>query len=187
MRTAVDAIRSLKRYVSECLPDWEVRLAEEQAAFRRPCVLVGPAGAERWSGPATRTDSVLPTSIHCYPEAGASPAEAMLGALGIAEALYQGFRVGIGYGGPMRVPLWDYDDVPLDQPAVSRLAYPGDDNRWHGDYLRVAGLSVNRIRDPDDPNLYDVVADCRLGWSRGGRLPSEGETMRSFTITGGGT
>jgi hypothetical protein len=184
MRTAIDALRSLKRYTAEVLPDeWEVRLAEEQAAFERPFALVGPAGPELYRGPAHTADVVFPCAINLYPEKGSTPEEALIWALETSEFIYQGFRMGVGYGGPMRVPLWDYNGVALNEVSTEGLRLQGDDDHWHGDYMRVDDLSVNRVKDPDEPTLYTVAVDVRLGWRRVGRLPSAGEIPTASLVT----
>jgi hypothetical protein len=81
------------------------------------------------------------------------------------------------------VPLWDYDGVALNEAATEGLRVSGDDDHWHGDYMRVDDLSVNRIRDPDEATLYTVAVDVRLGWRRVGRLPSAGETPTASLVT----
>lgn len=187
MRTTTDALRSLKRYTAEIFTDWEVRLAEEQAAFERPFALVGPAGNEVYRGPAHTADVVFPCAIHLYPEKGETPEAALMGALDVSEWLFQGFRQGIGYGGPLRVPLWDYTGVALNEGATERVALPGDDDHMHGDYMRVEDLSANRIKDPDEPTLYTVAVDVRLGWRRVGRLPSGGEVLTSVRLESEGS
>lgn len=186
MRRAADAVRSLKRYTAEVLGDsWEVRLtADAQATFARPMAAVGPSSEELITGPAHVADVSLPCTIHCYPAKGDDPESALLDALDLGNTLFEGFRRGVGYGGPMRVPLWDYEGVGLYEPASERVNTDTgtQDKSKHGDYMRVADLSINRVRDPSDPTLYTVVADVRLGWRRWGRLPSEVEMVDSVTI-----
>lgn len=183
MRTTTDALRSLKRYTAEILTDWEVRLAEEQAAFERPFALVGPAGPELYRGSAHTSDVVFPCAINLYPTKGETPEAALMNALDASEWIYQGFRMGVGYGGPLRVPLWNYYGVALNEPATEGLRLAGDDDHWHGDYMRVDDLSVSRIRDPDEATLYTVAVDVRLGWRRVGRLPSTGEIPTASLVT----
>lgn len=183
MRTTTDVVRSLNRYASEILgEEWEVRFAEAQETFERPFALVGPAGPALASGRATIRDMLLPATINCYPLPGEDPEDAMLKALEVDELLFRGLEQGVGYGGPRRVPLWDFEGVPLDRSALT-TGKRKDGDFWHGDYIRLNDVSINRVRDPNDPRLYAVVADIRCGWRRRGRLPSEGETMRSVKVS----
>lgn len=160
MRTNADALRSLKRYAALMLgDDWEVRLPGEEGTFERPFARVVVADAAQYRA-ATKylTEAFAPFAVYTYPAKGATADEALMGALGVEEMLFQGFHVGVpDEGSPMRVPLYDYDGVPLSEPSLARFEH---------DYLRVSDLSTRHFADPDDRTLWSVVTDVRLSWRR---------------------
>ena len=79
-------------------------------------------------------------------------------------------------GGPLRVPLWDFDGKDLYDPATEA-------DRLVCDYMRVTDFSVNQVRDPDNDRRIMVTADIRVSWRRSGRLPSSGEELTDVTAT----
>jgi hypothetical protein len=172
VRTENDAARSLARYTSEILGSgWEIRYAEVPEVFSRPFGVVGPAGPSLDSpgSAGAHYDVIMPCSIHLWPSEGDDPESALLEALEVKQTLATGIRVGVGVGGPRRVPLWDYDGVGINEDAVVRGL---------SDYLRVNDFSTDCVRDEEDPRVYEVVSDIRLGWRARGRVPS-GAPVRS--------
>jgi len=63
----------------------------------------------------------------------------------------------VGSVTPYRVPLYDYDGVPLDRPS---------DVRNEHDYLRLTDVQLNRVPDPADEQRIIVVCDFRVSWLR---------------------
>ena len=158
-RSATDALRSLKRYVALALgDDWEVRLSREEGAFERPFARVWQVAGSTYplTGGKWLADVVQPFVISAYPTSGATPDEALLGAQAVEDQLYRAFRVGVGDGHPLRVPLRNYNGVPLDGLGV-----------WMPiAYMRVNDLSTQPFPDPDDNTLWTVTCDVRLTWRR---------------------
>lgn len=178
MRKPNDAVRSLKRYTAEVLPDWEVRLSREEGAFKRPFARVGAAAPFTVpNGRPWMVDYVMPAFIHLYPERKGSPDEAYLHANEIADEVGLAFRVGgVGLAQAQRIPLFDYDGISLFEAAPQ-------DNRNATDFLRVSDLSIETQPDPDEEYLTFVVVDLRLTWRRAFAL--DDEPLESVTIVPG--
>jgi hypothetical protein len=72
-------------------------------------------------------------------------------------------------GHPNRVPIYAYDDVPVE----ATLADPVP-RRSASDYAQVRDLTMPPPQqDDDDPTLYTVTASVRLGWRRSAEVPSD--------------
>ncbi len=80
-------------------------------------------------------------------------------------------------GGPRRIPLYDYEDVPLIAPA--RVRY------W-SDYLRVNDCSVGRVHDPEDERRVTVLIELRVAWRRTGARPEHRATLAASSSSGTG-
>lgn len=158
-RTGMDALRSLKRYLSQALGDaWEIRLSREEGAFDRPFARVWQVAGSTYplTGGKWLADITQPFVISCYPEPGATVDESLLAAQVVEEQLFHAFRVGVAPGRPLRVPLCSYNGVALDEPGV-----------WYPQaFMRVNDLSTQPFPDPDDNSLWTVVCDVRLTWRR---------------------
>lgn len=177
-RTASDALRSLKRYVSLALgDDWEVRLGREEGAFERPFARVWQVAGSTYptTGGKWLSDIVQPFVISAYPLRAETSDGAVMGAQAVEDTLYRAFRVGVGDGRALRVPLCNYTGVALDQPGV-----------WFPvGYMRVNDLSTQPFPDPDDDKLWTVVCDVRLTWRRlAETIPSSG-VLDGVTISPG--
>lgn len=164
MRTKLDAMRSLARYISECLgEDWDVGVFAEQGTFSRPAVAVRTAGPMLTAGARHTLDNTLPVAIYAYPEEGESVEGGFTNAHAVEDLLWQAFNVGIGEGHPWRVPLYDYDGVPIDE---------GSELRRYPDYLRVVDFSIDATQSPEDEMKWTVVLSLRVTWKRSGELPT---------------
>jgi hypothetical protein len=139
-----------------------VRLADEPGEFRFPFAIVAAPGDAAAAGGTSRVaDVVMAATVQCYPPPAGSPAQALLDAGEVEEVLWAAFRAGRSPGGhALRVPLWDFEGVPLD--ATSGL-------RWPHDYMRVLDLSIGQLPDPEDARRVRAYAEVRLGWRRGTR------------------
>ena len=75
---------------------------------------------------------------------------------------------------PMRVPLYDYDGVGINAPALEA-------DRERGDYLRITEPpSVSRMVDEHDDLMWAVAANIRLSWRRSSVVPSVQPLIQSF-------
>jgi hypothetical protein len=175
-RSHIDALRSVKRYVSVALgDDWEVRLAREEGAFARPFARVWqvagttyPLLSGRWL-----TDMVQPFVIAAYPEQGRDPDQALLFAQSVENTLYRAFRVGVEDGRALRVPLYNYYRVKSWDAGVW---YPRA-------FMRVQDLSTQPFPDPDENTLWTVVCDVRLTWRRLGETIPEQPALKGVTVS----
>ena len=173
-RTPDSALRSLKRYLAVALGDeWEVRLSREEGAFERPFTRVVQAGAATYPTNSGKfsADVIQPFAVYAYPLRGTTPDDALMKALTVEDALYRAVRAGTEHGQPLRIPLYNYQGVGLDQPGVW---YPRA-------FMRVTNLSTQPFTDTQDNLLYTVVMDVRLAWRRA-LVPSTGPVLTDVTI-----
>jgi hypothetical protein len=169
MRSQWDARRSIQRYVAEALgAGWEVALAADRGEFAYPFARVQPAGDVTRSGPALYAELSQPMSIQCYPQPQDTVVASESAAAEVLDALERAFSVGVGKGRPLRVPLYDYDGVPVEAQSYER------DDR---DFLQVTDFSARTLSDPEDARNIAVVADVRVRWRRAGRLPYGGTQL----------
>jgi hypothetical protein len=178
MRTSRDAIRSLARYMSRAFgPDWEVGFFSEEGTFGRPGVMVKATGPQLSSGSRHTIDVIQPFAVYAYPAEAEGVEDTFDNAMVAEEIIWHAFNVGVGEGRPGRVPLFDYEGVPIDEPTSLRR-YP--------DYMRVLDLSIDRAQAPEDEKKWTVTAELRLGWRRAGELPSGtrlAQSLRTLEIT----
>lgn len=169
MKTSFDVLRSLKRYVAIALgEDWEVRLQVEEGTFIRPAAIITDTpGGQSIDGPRRAMDIVQTFSINAFALPGATVMDSLAAASEVEETLVHAFRVGVGEGKAARVPLYDYDAVPVTDPSTSRNA---------PDYARILDLSVARVQAPTDELLFTVTVEVRLGWRRNADVPFTGRT-----------
>lgn len=162
MRTKNDALRSVARYMNEAFGEgWEVGYFAEQGVFSRPGVAVRSAGPLLTAGSRHTLDNTLPVAVYAYPAEGDTIEEGYANTTAAEESLWQAFNVGIGEGHPWRIPLYDYEGVPVDRSSSLRR-YP--------DYLRVVDLSIDSAQSPEDQQKWTVTASLRLTWKRTGEL-----------------
>lgn len=159
MRTNLDALRSLKRYVALALPDpYEVVLAGDEASQSRPYASVKATGPALITGPAHTVDVAQPFAVYAYPMPADTPADSLVVAARIEEALNTAFALGIDKGRRMRLPLYDFEGLGMDERSEVRTPH---------DFARIMSLSVNRVQTPDDERFFTVTAELRLAWRRG--------------------
>lgn len=141
-------------------PRWEVRLWYDRGEIPadRPHARVERVGANTAAGPAMWTDHTQPFSIECYPMPGDTVDESKARAAAVEAVLLRAFKgAGYGLGRPRRVPLWDFDGVPVTETSSVRNA---------SDYMRVVDCSTRELPDPQEPRRIAVIADVRLSWDR---------------------
>lgn len=164
MRTSLDAIRSLARYMAEAFgDDYEVSALPEQGTFGRPGVWVTEAGEQQSSGSRHTVDLIQPYAIYVYPPEKDTVEGSWAAAEAARDILWTAFNVGIGEGHARRVPLYDYDGVDVSEGTLQRR-YP--------DYLRVLDYSAKSTTAPKDERKFTVTAQVRLGWRRAAEMPS---------------
>lgn len=179
-RTPLDALRSVKRYVAVGLGDaYEVRLTDEEGAFRRPYALVAAVGATMYSGPAKLRDAMQSYAVALYPLPGVLMDDSLINAMEDKELLDMAFAQGVDEGKPFRVPLYDYYGVSLRDSVTVRQPRT---------FLRVGDYSSEISQEPEDFKLMIVNVDLRVAWRRTGTLSSPERTVERVTIeeqTGG--
>jgi hypothetical protein len=169
----VNALRSLNRWVALALTDFEVRWAPQEGAFERPCATV-TAAAPVSSTPHGKLyrDLAQPFAIVAFPTEGINPESCLLEAARVERLLLDAFTAGEH---PMRVPLFDYADVPLREPAT-------DDQ--HAGFMRVLDTpATNSFPDPNADTAYVVTCDVRLGWNESAAPRPSGPLTESVTAT----
>lgn len=77
-------------------------------------------------------------------------------------------------GQPMSVPLWDWDDVAFEDTTRARL---------EPDFMRVRGLTTNRVGDDSDPIRQTAVIGMRLAWRASVLTPAQ-RAMLTDVIVG---
>lgn len=176
MRTPWDARRSLHRYIALALgPSWEVALAADRGEFAYPFARVQAVGDVTRSGPALYADLSQPMSVQCYPEPKATAVASEQQAAEVLGTLERAFSHGVDLGRPLRIPLYDFDGVALEDTSYAR--HPSD-------YLRVLDFSGRTLPDPEEARNVAVVADVRLGWRATGRVPYEDTAVVEKVSTG---
>jgi hypothetical protein len=115
----------------------------------------GPAGAER-----VLADVVEPELI----DDGTRRTGALVRAQGTGTL-----------GQPYSVPLWNWNGVAFEASSSARL---------EPDFMRVRGLTTNRIADPTDPVRQAVVAAMRLAWRSAGARPPERAQLDEVVVAG---
>lgn len=192
MRTASDAIRSLKKYTSLALGDeWEVRMTDEEGAFKRPFARVSPAAPARHQMHGARHRKITQRAVVvAYPEEKSTADLAIMEATRVTELLQfafvgpglmvNGYRPSTGRGHPMRLPLWDYEGIALDQPAT-------DAERATNDFMRLEDEPViGPLRDTDDELLWVVTADFQVSWTASVAVDINGLPVERVTAEYGG-
>lgn len=183
MRTPVDALRSVARYTALALgPDYQVRMSTEKGVFARPAARVVQLPSlqmltARWNV-AQLTASY---NIVAWPMPGTSADASNLAALDAADKLWTAFAgPGVGSptirrpadstrGHPYRIPLYDYDGIPLD----GATAFAPESARDPRDFLHMeAPPEVQVLNDPDEETFFAVAANIRMSWVRWAAVPS---------------
>lgn len=188
--------------------DWTVRLERREVADDARPVGVVQTGAlsvlrARESIPQGEVESLLPITISFYPAVPVAPdkpkegdppfdvnRQADFAADALKSRLERLFLHGMTvttdnedgskrhWAGPFRVPLWDYDGIPLTGPDRAGPEDPHD-VLW----VQRESLSVNAIQDPEDDTRYAVVAEFRVTVEEPGRIadPAEGYVVEGLT------
>lgn len=192
-RTPEDVIRSLKKHVAEVLDQiggpwlvgydndgqprssdsWEVRLWDEDGAFRFPFARVAMVGPDTSTGPAYHEVIRQPVTIHLYPFPQPTTEDALLVAMRLAVAVKDALRWGAGRGKAASVPLWDFGGYSLYQDSEARQPH---------DYFRVEGLATDRMLDPEDDRYSMAIVSFTAQWRRAPNT-NPGHLVESVRIT----
>lgn len=174
MRTNLDALRSVKRYLAIALgEEYEVRLDREEGSITLPMASVALTGPATTEGPAWEKLVTQPLSIYVTPVPATSGEEALGLAAEIETVLYEAIAIGVDEGRPNRIPLYDYEGVTFDEGSEAR---PGPD------YLRVVDFSITNVPDQDDTRRLTVTADLRVQWRRRGRYPGGTKEVKEVMV-----
>lgn len=158
--------RSLARWAALALGDpWRVDWADGQGTTSREntatSALIG-ASANEQLGPR-RERAVLSWVLTCWPAPGTGD-EAAHDALRRADLTSERLIAAVqdrANGGrrQRRIPLWDYTDVPIDQPLDTNAPIVG--------HAHVDSYSTTTLADRDEPELTTVILEARLlvAWS----------------------
>lgn len=186
-----DLIRSLRRYVSLALgsPPWTVRTERQPVRDdERPVAVCEPAsgvttGRARRSIPQGDVDKLQAFSTMAYPAMADTARGSRLAATECAQLLDDAFtfglvdeETGVDIGGPLMLPVFDFEDVPVEGPDRAGPAEP------YG-FARVDDLTVRPVQDAVDHLRYTVACDVRLSWSQGGRLRPDAPVVGSMPGT----
>jgi hypothetical protein len=163
-------------------PSWEVRFWDEPNAFRFPFARVAEIGPETVLAPNPRyADHSQSITVHLYPYPAPDPERAILGARRLKAVLGNAIEFGVARGRPWAIPLWDFGGVRSvgDDPYG---LYGDTESRQRWDFIRVAGLSIDRVPDPEDDRNVAVVLTFRAQWRRVPSVPL-GRLVQSVRMT----
>lgn len=201
MRTPVDALLSVRRYVVGVLPGppWRVLLAGDEGHVERPYAIVSTADGTTVShdGPQTVTMQ-LPVVVHAFPPVGSRPSASKLIAERVATALDMALAVGITdyrdpsvRGAKQRIPLWDYQPTGVLSMAqlVSEDALAGPSvRRNRSDYLMVSdGWKAQTLPQADSGELFVATLEARVTWLAPTGLAGPGRTLNQVRVDAGVT
>lgn len=170
-----DIHRSLRRYVSEALPSWRVWTERDEVRDdARPVAVVEASSPltqtfARSTVPQGDVSGLRAFSVQCYPELGDTPRDSRLLAEEVAQTLAGLVTLGLvadngsNIGYPLKVPIYDYANVPLTGANRAGPAEP------YGFADIGRGFAVNPIQDPIDPLRWTVALDVQLSWWAAGR------------------
>jgi hypothetical protein len=189
---AVDDIhRSLRRQIAIVLTEpWKVRTERQPVTpdDRPVCVVESSSpvttGKSRVSIPQGPVEKMMAFSAMAYPELGATARESRLEASRVQQLLDDTFTHGlveqqgsseVNIGAPFRVPVYDYENVPVVGRNRQGPADP------YG-FAWIANLAVRSIQDTADPLRFTVACELRLSWEAGGRLPASAPIVTEVPV-----
>jgi hypothetical protein len=201
MRTQVDALLSVRRWVRSVLPGppWRVVLAADPGRVERPYAIVATADGATGSreGPELMS-MLLPIIVQAFPPSGSRPSGSKLVSERVAAALEAAVRAGVvdyadatvrGY--PQRIPLWDYEGgatLDLDGLVNEDVLRDGPVGRLRPDYLLVQdGWKAQSLPEADEGQLYVATLEMRVQWFAPTGLRKTGPDLTGVGVSVGGT
>jgi hypothetical protein len=185
MRSSLDALRSLNRYVALTLGDeWEVRLSTEKGTFNRPYARVIQIPSVQYiveSFHNVKMQSVY--QVMMFPKIGQNADESQMLALQAADQFWVAFASDfqlVGRGRNSRIPLYDYSGIPMTGSDSGAL----ESDRLYNDFMKLEQPpNITPYQDPADETLWSVMANITMSWTRSALLPSTAPTARAITVT----
>lgn len=188
MRTPEDTLRSLRRFVGKVLgPDYDVQFARTEE-LERPGAVVRRIGRVLNTGSAYVRDVQGDYQVFIYPPGVEGDASASLieseRVISLMDKAVTAGSVGPPRSYSLRIPVFDYDGVPLGSslethgaarvPPVAPVPY---------DYLVASNWSVDGMVDPDDDTLFTVTAYIRLAWRQDGDIErTQGPALKEIRV-----
>jgi hypothetical protein len=173
--TSVDVQRSIRRWLWMALGDaaWTLRDSRfEVPDDQRPAGYVDQASAvsmpfARSSVPQGDVQMRTTFSLQLYPSVEGSAEDCDARARRLADELGRCVVMGVVVpgpspvvlGGPLSLPLWDFEGVSLDELPVGPPVGVAD----------VDSVGARAIPDPLDDRRWTVAVDLRVSWWTGGR------------------
>jgi hypothetical protein len=145
---------------------WEVRTWSDESSFRLPFARVAAVGPDTITGRTPLyADHSQSMTVHLYPQPAQDAEHAILAANRLSAAVVDAIEFGIGLaaGATMAIPLWDFQGAGGDLYADSAHRLPPD-------FIRVVGLTAERMLDPEDDRFAWVVLNFRAQWRRARRV-----------------
>ena len=188
----VDVVRSIQRYLSLMLegPPWTIRWRREEVRDDQLPVAVISMGdlivirARETFDPQGEVEYLAPVTISAYPEVAANPKAAAAEAERVRGLLFRWVLHGLEvrgpapdyrhWAGPFRIPLWDFEGVPLEGPDKVGPDHPHD-VLW----VLPESVTVQTVQDPDDTKRYGVFLNVRVTIEEPGRI-YEWENVAEF-------
>lgn len=169
-RTIEDAVRSVRKHFAELLAalgsdylqqgdtSWEVRLWDEKGTLSLPFARIAAVGPDASVGPALYADVTQAMTVHLYPHPAQDTERAIIQADRLRGVVQDAIQFGAARGKAVRIPLWDF--------AGATGLYDDSEARQPSDFLRVEGLTTERMVDPEDDRYVWVVINFRAVWRR---------------------
>lgn len=182
-----DIHRSLRRYIAAVLADWPVWTQREEIRDdSRPVCVVEPSSPvtttrARVTIPQGDVDKGQAFSIMAYPELADTARESRFAAQQVQQLLDavithgQVDDDGNSIAPPLRIPIYDYADVPLSGVRVPPAVPYG--------YAWVEDHSANVVQDPIDFLRFTVPVDIRLSWTAAGRKAPDAPLVQKMPGT----
>ena len=164
MREPIDALRSIKKYVSDVLAaddDWEVRLAYEDGTFDRPFCRIETAGDAAESGGRYEGEIVMPVQVLCHPRECSTADESILEAERVRSLLRRAFRIGAGAIPPPGVVAAEDADGAL---AAGTYRYRVTTRTRFGESAPTSPLVVTVVPTLPTPLPAELAGGVRLTW-----------------------
>jgi hypothetical protein len=158
MNSERDVRRSLAHHVSLALPTWDVYPATPLGETELPFVIITSVGDMLTANRGWHTaDMVQPYSIQAHPVPDEDEFRSSDRARNTLEALRRCLLYGEPAGAPRRIPLYDYDDLDVDESLPSGRTPTG--------MIRVDDLTLRDSPDDVQNRVWVISGTLRAAWS----------------------